>query len=152
MFRDTSNDRDYKCPNCGDKLIPERDLFRCEKHGEFFSYGPQLLVHMPGRHIKPPDRQLPWECDTPSAKARGLLGASPKPQPLLAGPCQGNYALPAEAGYDTCAALLYQFYARGVLREQPATDTFGKVHVRSHLRTASLPKGLWFVAKPNACS
>lgn len=50
-----------KCPDCGNKLAKERDLFHCEEHGTFFTYGPQLLVRAPRRGIRLPDTLLPWE-------------------------------------------------------------------------------------------
>jgi len=49
-----------KCPDCGSKLMSEHDLLRCEEHGAFFVYGPQLLVRAPRQDIALPS-QLPRE-------------------------------------------------------------------------------------------
>ena len=61
MFQRESDVRAYTCPDCGSKLTRERDLLRCENHGAFFAYGPQLLVRAPrenGKHFEP---LMPWE-------------------------------------------------------------------------------------------
>ena len=50
-----------KCPDCGNKLAIERDLFHCKEHGAFFTYGPQLLVRAPRQSTRLPDVLLPWE-------------------------------------------------------------------------------------------
>jgi hypothetical protein len=51
----------YICPDCGDKLIKERELLRCESHGMFFAYGPQLLVRAPRENGKHHETLMPWE-------------------------------------------------------------------------------------------
>jgi hypothetical protein len=51
----------YTCPDCGNRLAGERDLLRCEEHGAFFAYGPQLLVRAPQQDVRLPDTLLPWE-------------------------------------------------------------------------------------------
>jgi hypothetical protein len=61
MFQRETDIRAYTCPDCGSKLARERDLLRCENHGAFFAYGPQLLVRAPrenGKHYEP---LMPWE-------------------------------------------------------------------------------------------
>jgi hypothetical protein len=61
MFQREINGGVYTCPDCGSKLVRERDQLHCEKHGAFFAYGPQLLVRVPRDSIHPPDVLLPWE-------------------------------------------------------------------------------------------
>lgn len=51
----------YRCPACGSQLTSERDLLRCDQHGEFFAYGPHLLVRAPRNADRLPDTLLPWE-------------------------------------------------------------------------------------------
>ena len=54
------------CPDCGGKLLPERELLICNQHGAFFMYGPQLLVRASRPAAKPAEPSMPWE----SARAR----------------------------------------------------------------------------------
>jgi hypothetical protein len=49
------------CPTCGSKLASERDLLRCDEHGTFFVYGPQLLVRAPRQDLKLPGPPLSLE-------------------------------------------------------------------------------------------
>ena len=49
------------CPDCGGKLLPERDLLICQEHGAFFIYGSQLLVRAPSPTSKPAEPSMPWE-------------------------------------------------------------------------------------------
>jgi hypothetical protein len=61
MFQRESDVRAYICPDCGSKLVQERDLLRCQNHGAFFAYGPQLLVRAPRENGKHSEVELPWE-------------------------------------------------------------------------------------------
>jgi|RhiMetdeSRZDD1v2_1073273.scaffolds.fasta_scaffold1346939_1 hypothetical protein len=61
MFQQESDTRAYNCPDCGSKLIRERDLLCCERHGAFFAYGPQLLVRAPRENGKHHELLMPWE-------------------------------------------------------------------------------------------
>jgi predicted RNA-binding Zn-ribbon protein involved in translation (DUF1610 family) len=61
MFQRENNVRAYTCPNCGNKLTGDRDLLRCEDHGAFFAYGPQLLVRAPRENGKHHETLMPWE-------------------------------------------------------------------------------------------
>jgi hypothetical protein len=61
MFQRESDIRAYTCPDCGSKLTKERDLLRCQSHGMFFAYGPQLLVRAPHENGKHQETVLPWE-------------------------------------------------------------------------------------------
>jgi len=63
MFQRESDIRAYTCPDCGSKLVKERDLLRCQSHGAFFAYGPQLLVRAPCENGTSPEEVvvLPWE-------------------------------------------------------------------------------------------
>jgi hypothetical protein len=54
------------CPDCGGKLLPERELLICNQHGAFFMYGPQLVVRASRPTTKPVEPEMPWE----SARAR----------------------------------------------------------------------------------
>jgi hypothetical protein len=61
MFQRESRVENYKCPDCGGKLVSERDLLLCKEHGAFFAYGPQLLVRVAQPSGKAADSLLPWE-------------------------------------------------------------------------------------------
>jgi hypothetical protein len=61
MLHQELKDITYTCPNCGNKLARDHDLLRCENHGAFFTYGPQLLVRAPRTNAKRSDTLLPWE-------------------------------------------------------------------------------------------
>ena len=61
MFQRENDIRAYMCPDCGSKLVKERDLLRCQSHGAFFAYGPQLLVRAPRENGKHSEVALPWE-------------------------------------------------------------------------------------------
>jgi hypothetical protein len=61
MFQREIRAKSQTCPDCGEKLSVERDLFLCKDHGAFFAYGPQLLVRAPHQAAKPSDAPLPWE-------------------------------------------------------------------------------------------
>jgi hypothetical protein len=49
------------CPTCNTTLLRENGILRCEAHGAFFAYGPQLLVRLPRMNGKLADTLLPWE-------------------------------------------------------------------------------------------
>ena len=49
------------CPLCHAALAHEQGALRCETHGAFFAYGPQLLVRLPRAHGKQADALMPWE-------------------------------------------------------------------------------------------
>jgi hypothetical protein len=49
------------CPDCGGKLLSERDLLICNEHGAFFTYGPQLLVRASRPATKSAEPSMPWE-------------------------------------------------------------------------------------------
>jgi hypothetical protein len=59
MFARQIETTDRRCPTCGSKLVSERDLLRCEEHGTFFAYGPQLLVRTPRQDITFSSQPLP---------------------------------------------------------------------------------------------
>ena len=61
MFKRETLAENPACPDCGVKLLPERDLLLCKEHGAFFAYGPQLVVRAPNGTGKPADALLPWE-------------------------------------------------------------------------------------------
>jgi tRNA(Ile2) C34 agmatinyltransferase TiaS len=48
------------CPICGAELKAEGELLRCAAHGEFFSYGPRLLVRVP-RQDAAAAPLMPWQ-------------------------------------------------------------------------------------------
>lgn len=60
LGRDTSTIT-RTCPDCGGKLVKDRELFRCEEHGAFFPYGPQLLVRAPRPVARLSETLMPWE-------------------------------------------------------------------------------------------
>ena len=66
MFQHQIQHEDLGCPDCGGKLLPERELLICDQHGAFFKYGPQLLVRASRPAAKPVEPSMPWE----SARAR----------------------------------------------------------------------------------
>ena len=61
MVQREIDDRSYTCPDCGARLSKERDLLRCESHGAFFAYGPQLLVRVLRENGKHYETLMPWE-------------------------------------------------------------------------------------------
>jgi hypothetical protein len=61
MFQREVDVRAYTCPDCGNKLSKDRDVLRCETHGAFFAYGPQLLVRVPHENVKARETLMPWE-------------------------------------------------------------------------------------------
>ena len=61
MFQREVDARAYTCPNCGAKLAKDRDVLRCENHGAFFAYGPQLLVRVRHENGKQHAALMPWE-------------------------------------------------------------------------------------------
>jgi len=61
MFQREVDVRAFTCPDCGAQLVKDRDLLRCESHGAFFAYGPQLLVRAPRENGKHHEVLLPWE-------------------------------------------------------------------------------------------
>jgi hypothetical protein len=61
MFQREVDARAYTCPDCGAKLTRDRDVLRCENHGAFFAYGPQLLVRVPHENGKQRETLMPWE-------------------------------------------------------------------------------------------
>jgi hypothetical protein len=69
MFQREADTRAYTCPDCGSKLVNERDLLHCKTHGAFFAYGPQLLVRMASENGKRHHTLMPWE-NTASTRSR----------------------------------------------------------------------------------
>lgn len=67
MFKRELQAEQQVCPDCGAKLVQERDFFLCKDHGAFFAYGPQLLVRAPRTATKSAEEALPWE----NQRARG---------------------------------------------------------------------------------
>ena len=61
MFQQEVDVRTHTCPDCGASLSKERDVLRCETHGAFFAYGPQLLVRVPRENGKHHEAMMPWE-------------------------------------------------------------------------------------------
>lgn len=60
MFqRETSET--YTCPTCGRELKPDNDKLRCDEHGIFFVYGPNLVVRAQESDERAPRVVLPWE-------------------------------------------------------------------------------------------
>jgi hypothetical protein len=61
MSKDPTPTTDVRtCPSCGAPLEQEGELLRCAEHGQFFRYGPRLLVHAPnGAGVETP--LLPWQ-------------------------------------------------------------------------------------------
>jgi hypothetical protein len=49
------------CPKCSAALARDNGVLRCEAHGAFFAYGPQLLVRVPRPNGKLAEAPLPWE-------------------------------------------------------------------------------------------
>lgn len=60
MFQRENHNKSYACPDCGEKLLNDRDLYVCKEHGAFFAYGPQLLVRAARGEAKS-EVLLPWE-------------------------------------------------------------------------------------------
>jgi hypothetical protein len=60
----------YTCPTCGRELKKERGELRCEDHGVFFAYGPQLLVRAPAEDSRPAKPDMPWEQQKPKRGSR----------------------------------------------------------------------------------
>jgi hypothetical protein len=51
----------HTCPTCKAALRCDEGVLRCEVHGAFFAYGPQLLVRLPRANGKAADAPMPWE-------------------------------------------------------------------------------------------
>jgi hypothetical protein len=51
----------YTCPTCGGKLKTDNGELRCDEHGLFFAYSPQLIVRAPEKSEQLPRVALPWE-------------------------------------------------------------------------------------------
>ena len=50
------------CPDCSNALHREDELLRCDEHGAFFIYGPQLLVRCaPELQEQAVLTLLPWQ-------------------------------------------------------------------------------------------
>jgi hypothetical protein len=50
------------CPNCGNELEDTHGELRCDEHGTFFAYGPNLLVRAATtEQDNHPNVQMPWE-------------------------------------------------------------------------------------------
>jgi uncharacterized Zn finger protein (UPF0148 family) len=50
------------CPNCGTELLEDQGELRCDEHGAFFAYGPNLLVRSAAtEQDNHPNVQMPWE-------------------------------------------------------------------------------------------
>jgi uncharacterized Zn finger protein (UPF0148 family) len=54
----------YTCPTCQAVLSRENGHLRCETHGMFFAYGPQLVVRLPRSGVRQGEPLLPWESRT----------------------------------------------------------------------------------------
>lgn len=61
MFERERNEAMHTCPQCGRELRVERDLLVCAEHGNFFVYGPGLLVRAPQRAKRERSTTMPWE-------------------------------------------------------------------------------------------
>jgi hypothetical protein len=59
MSQEKTESQPRLCPSCGKQLAPAGDLLRCEEHGEFFSYGPRLLVRVSHEEVSAP--LMPWQ-------------------------------------------------------------------------------------------
>lgn len=66
MLQRETRSTTHTCPHCGGKLASERNLLHCKEHGQFFAYGPQLLVRAPRQIKARPETLLPWD-QQPSA-------------------------------------------------------------------------------------
>jgi hypothetical protein len=51
---------DQRCPRCGATLTSEGTHLRCAEHGDFFRYGPRLLVAI-ARTQDETSPLLPWQ-------------------------------------------------------------------------------------------
>jgi hypothetical protein len=60
MSKERANEQQQICPSCGAPLKAEGELLRCAAHGEFFSYGPRLLVRVP-RQEPVAAALMPWQ-------------------------------------------------------------------------------------------
>lgn len=59
---ETSMMKAYACPTCGAQLTFDGTAYCCEQHGQWFTYGENLLVHAPSDEYKTRDRfTMPWE-------------------------------------------------------------------------------------------
>lgn len=62
MLQRETRSTTHTCPHCGARLASDRNLFRCKEHGQFFAYGPQLLVRAPRQaNNTHAESLLPWE-------------------------------------------------------------------------------------------
>lgn len=62
MFVSETTTTTFVCPNCGNRLLSGNNgALRCDEHGLFFAYGPQLLVRAPQPEERLADRSMPWE-------------------------------------------------------------------------------------------
>jgi hypothetical protein len=48
------------CPVCGAELRERDTLLHCDRHGDFFRYGPKLLVRV-ATHDQERPALLPWQ-------------------------------------------------------------------------------------------
>jgi tRNA(Ile2) C34 agmatinyltransferase TiaS len=60
MSKEKATEQQQICPSCGAQLKAEGDLLRCAVHGEFFRYGPRLLVRVP-RQDAGTAALMPWQ-------------------------------------------------------------------------------------------
>ena len=58
--RMSNNQPTQSCPVCGTQLHSEGELLRCNQHGQFFRYGPRLLVAVAQRQANAAPL-LPWQ-------------------------------------------------------------------------------------------
>ncbi|NNJ08890.1 hypothetical protein EKD04_000960 [Chloroflexales bacterium ZM16-3] len=59
MSKEKTPKQAWICPSCGKQLSIEGDLLRCAEHGEFFRYGPRLLVRVPSKDAAA--ALMPWQ-------------------------------------------------------------------------------------------
>jgi hypothetical protein len=60
MQRNEKHSVPVSCPECSARLRHDGDFLRCERHGQFFTYGPRLLVQVANHSSEPPPL-LPWQ-------------------------------------------------------------------------------------------
>lgn len=59
---ETNTMKAYACPTCGAQLECDGASYRCQQHGQWFSYSANLLVHAPSDDYKTREHfTMPWE-------------------------------------------------------------------------------------------
>jgi hypothetical protein len=61
MFEREKSQEQCMCPQCGKELHVDGDVLVCEEHGNFFAYGPRLLVRAPNTPSRDRTPAMPWE-------------------------------------------------------------------------------------------